>query len=59
LAGHIAKLGRPWREVRANVSVKENVFIPFSREHYRGLLERCPELAELQRRVCEALDQSV
>jgi hypothetical protein len=79
LAGHVAKLGRPWSEIRADVSVKENVFIPFLRErgnprqpgggreilmqetlaNYRGLLERCPELAELQRRVCEALDQSV
>lgn len=79
LAGHVAKLGRPWSEIRADVSVKENVFAPFLRErgnprqpgggreilmqetlaNYRGLLERCPELAELQRRVCEALDQSV
>jgi len=29
LAGHVAKLGRPWGEVRADTSVKENVFEPF------------------------------
>jgi hypothetical protein len=29
LAGHVAKLDRPWAEVRADVSVKENVFAPF------------------------------
>jgi hypothetical protein len=23
--------------------------------NYRGLLERCPELAELEKRICEAL----
>jgi hypothetical protein len=75
LAGHLDKLSQPWPEVRADVSVKENVFVPFLRNHgdsrqpgegrealmqetlasYRGLLERCPELAGLQRRVCEAL----
>ena len=29
LAGHVAKLGRPWSEVRADKSVKEVVFAPF------------------------------
>lgn len=33
LAGHVAKLDRPWQEVRDDVSVKENVFAPFLREH--------------------------
>jgi hypothetical protein len=33
LAGHIEKLDLPWREVRADVSVKENVFAPFLRQH--------------------------
>jgi hypothetical protein len=75
LAGHISKLDRPWPTVRADISVKENVFAPFLREHgdsrysgggreqlmqqtltnLRGLLERCPELARLQERICEAL----
>ena len=75
LAGHTDKLPRPWREIQADVSVKENVFVPFLNEfgdsrqpgggrealmqqtltNLRGLLERCPELAVLQRRICEAL----
>jgi hypothetical protein len=74
LAGHIDKLGQPWPTVRADVSVKENIFAPFLREfgdrspgegrerlmqqtltNLRGLLERCPELADLQKRICEAL----
>jgi hypothetical protein len=74
LAGHIDKLDRHWAEVRADVFVKENVFVPFLREHgkrrpgggreelmqqtltnLRGLLERCPELARLQEKICEAL----
>ena len=74
LAGHIDKLPKPWPEVRADVSVKENVFEPFRKQHgnegpgggreelmratlknYRGLLERCPELARLQEKICEAL----
>ena len=75
LAGHVAKLGKPWSDVRADVSVKENTFVPFLRKHgdshqpgggrealmnetlrnYRGLLERCPELARLQEKICEAL----
>jgi hypothetical protein len=75
LAGHVAKLRRPWSEIRADTSVKENVFAPFLRDYgdsrqpgggrqalmqqtlanFRGLLERCPELAELQRRICGAL----
>ena len=75
LAGHVSKLGRPWSEVRADVSVKENVFAPFLRQfcdprspgggrdalmketlsNYRSLLERCPELAELQEKVCSGL----
>lgn len=29
LAGHTEKLDRPWNEVRNDVSVKENVFVPF------------------------------
>lgn len=77
LAGHTSKLGRPWSEVRADVSVKENIFAPFLRQfgdprspgggrdmlmkeplsNYRGLLERCPELAELQEKVCSSLEQ--
>jgi len=32
LAGHSEKLGKPWRSVRADTSVKENVFAPFSRK---------------------------
>jgi hypothetical protein len=74
LAGHLDKLAQPWPQVRADTSVKENVFAPFLREHgnrrpgggreelmqqtltnLRGLLERCPELADLQTRICEAL----
>jgi hypothetical protein len=75
LAGHTAKLNQPWPTVRADVSVKENFFLPFLEEHgdsrypgggreelmqqtlanLRGLLERCPELARLQERICEAL----
>lgn len=75
LAGYHSKLGRPWSEVRADVSVKENIFAPFLREHgdsrqpgggrealmqetlsnCRALLGRCPELAVLQKRICEAL----
>jgi hypothetical protein len=74
LAGHTEKLAQPWPQVRFDTSVKENVFVPFLREHgnrrpgggreelmqqtltnLRGLLERCPELADLQRRICEAL----
>jgi hypothetical protein len=74
LAGHTEKLDQPWPEIRADVSVKENVFNRFlakfgnrrpggGREelmqetltNLRGLLERCPELADLQRRICEAL----
>jgi hypothetical protein len=75
LAGHVDKLDRPWAEVRADTSVKENVFNPFLETHgnpgrpgggreelmqqtlanLRGLLERCPELARLQEKICEAL----
>ncbi len=74
LAGHVSKLDRPWNEVRADTSVKENVFVPFLEHYgdarrpgggrdllmqetlsnYQGLLQRCPELEELQRRICEA-----
>jgi hypothetical protein len=76
LAGHLNRLSLSWAEIRADISVKENAFIPFLREHgdprqpgggretlmretlrnHRGLLELCPELSELQRRICEALD---
>jgi len=74
LAGHTEKLAQPWSEIRADVSVKENVFNRFlskfgnrqaggGREelmqqtltNLRGLLERCPELDDLQTRICEAL----
>ena len=75
LAGHLDKLPVSWRAIRDDISVKENVFVPFLREfgdagqpgggreslmqqtlrNYRGLLERCPELAELEKRICEAL----
>ncbi|MGO9085131.1 MAG: hypothetical protein ACLP6G_18225 [Terriglobales bacterium] len=33
LAGHTSKLGESWNEVRADVSVKENIFDPFLRAH--------------------------
>lgn len=33
LAGHTDKLEPAWNEVRADVSVKENIFDPFLREH--------------------------
>jgi len=33
LAGHTDKLVTPWAEVRTDVSVKENVFEPFLKEH--------------------------
>jgi hypothetical protein len=33
LAGHVDKLDRSWRAVRDDASVKENVFMPFLREH--------------------------
>jgi hypothetical protein len=75
LAGHLDRLAQPWPEIRADISVKENIFAPFlnkfgdSRQpgggretlmrqtltNLRGLLERCPELATLQTRICEAL----
>src|SRR5262249_9564340 len=72
LAGHVDKLNESWANIRADTSVKENVFQPFLRKfgdatrpgggrdrlmretlsNYAGLLRRCPELLELQRRVC-------
>ena len=75
LAGHASKLDRPWNEVRADVSVKENVFDSFLAQYgnpkapgegrnllmaktlssYGALLQLCPELAELERRIREAL----
>lgn len=33
LAGHTARLGKSWADVRADAAVKENVFEPFLREH--------------------------
>jgi hypothetical protein len=33
LAGHTDKLQRPWREIREDTSVKENVFEPFLKEY--------------------------
>lgn len=76
LAGHTEKLDRPWNDVRNDVSVKENVFVPFLERYgdpkragggrdmlmkqtlgnYRGLTERCPELRELQTRMCEVIE---
>jgi len=32
LAGHVSRLGKSWSDVRADISVKENVFEPFLRE---------------------------
>ncbi len=32
LAGHVEKLRRPWAQVRSDISVKENVFLPFLKE---------------------------
>jgi hypothetical protein len=75
LAGHRDRLDRPWREVRSDASVKENVFHPFLAAHgnskapgggrdilmnhtlngYGALLQLCPELAELERRIRETL----
>lgn len=76
LAGHLEKLGASWREVRADISVKERFFAPFLREfgdrlpgqgrerlmretltNLPGLLARCPELADLQKRICDTLAQ--
>jgi len=79
LAGHVGRLGRPWPEVRFDISVKENVFEPFLRQfgdtrlpgggrdrlmretlaNYQGLLNRCPELAALQARVCAAFSSNL
>jgi hypothetical protein len=33
MAGHTGKLEKSWSEVRADVSVKENIFVPFLKEH--------------------------
>lgn len=33
LAGHTDKLEQSWNEIRADVSVKENVFVPFLRQY--------------------------
>jgi len=76
LAGHRDHLeGRRWQDVRDDVSIKENVFIPFLARYgnskapgkgrdllmaktlsgYGSLLQLCPELAELERRVREIL----
>jgi len=33
LAGHLAKLDRPWAEIRAELDLKESVFEPFLAEH--------------------------
>jgi hypothetical protein len=33
LAGHTDKLGGSWNEIRADASVKENVFLPFLSRH--------------------------
>jgi hypothetical protein len=38
LAGHVSKLNKSCNEVRADVSVKENVFVPFLQE--RGDVRR-------------------
>lgn len=75
LAGHRNRLGQDWREVRDDVSVKENVFQPFLTKHgnlkaagggrdvlmretlsgYGSLLQLCPELEDLERRIREIL----
>ena len=76
LAGHRNRLkAAPWQEIRADVSVKENVFHPFLAAHgnskapgggredlmnqalngYGALLQLCPELAELERRIREVV----
>jgi hypothetical protein len=75
LASHTDMLSQPWPAIRADISVKENVFAPFLRDHgdsrrpgggreelmqqtvtnMPGLLARCPELSDLQQRICEAL----
>ena len=77
LAGHVEKLGRPWSEVRGDVSVKENFFQGFLAHHgdprragggrdllmketlnnYGGLVQRCPELGELQQRISDAINK--
>jgi len=79
LAGHLNKLEKKWGEIRADISVKENIFIPFlnrygdsrragggrdilmkeTLQNYDGLLQRCPELAELQRRMKEVILSSI
>lgn len=76
LVGYRDQLGRPWQEIRADGSVKENVFLPFLASHgnpkapgggrdllmaetlkgYDALLRLCPELAELERRIREAVE---
>lgn len=76
LAGHLGKVSRSWREIRADRSVKEADFEPFLAEHgdsrragggrealmretlrnYRGLLDRCLELARLEQRVVAMLE---
>jgi hypothetical protein len=70
VAGHAEKLGIPWREVRQDISVKGNIFEPFlSKYGGRGpdvlmkqglarcdqILQRCPELQNLQERIIERL----
>ncbi len=76
LAGHHDRLpSRPWREIRSDTSVKENIFQPFLAAHgnpkapgggrdvlmgqtlngYGALLQFCPELADLERRIREIL----
>lgn len=77
LAGHLEKLTVPWKNIRADISLKENIFEPFLAQHgdsrragggrdllmkqalqnYTGLLQRCPELAELEQRIRNALAQ--
>lgn len=75
LAGHVDRLGIPWKQVRADRDVKENLFFSFLRQYgdsrrpgggrdllmnetlanYEGLLSRCPELAELEVRIRQAI----
>ena len=76
LAGHRERLeGMRWQEIRADPSVKENVFTPFLKKYgdpkapgkgrerlmletlrgYDALLQLCPELADLERRIREIL----
>jgi hypothetical protein len=60
LAGHIEKLPDSWSQIRANTSVKEQVFqrdllMKTALQNFSGLLARCPELSQLQSELCQSL----